>query len=142
MGLRKPRASADVRDRLQGASTHRYPVCVAASPLSGGWLALIGTFQTWPESRSGVRRLSEHLPKAPQILIAREHMTFQTNCQGRFWELSKLFRNVPSLTSLETSPFRFWLFAVSSIVGLARSAALRSPKRGAFRLFLGTVKTL
>jgi hypothetical protein len=41
--------------------------------------------------------------------------------------MSKLFRNVPILTSLEMSPFEFWfLFLV--VVGLARSEALRSPK--------------
>ncbi len=33
-------------------------------------------------------------------------------------EVSKLFRNVPSLTSLETSPFRFWLFVISSSLAL------------------------
>src|SRR5712691_9295880 len=42
----------------------------------------------------------------------------------------KLFRNVPFLTSLEVSPFPVLLVWV---VGLARSAALRSPKGGAFR---------
>jgi hypothetical protein len=40
--------------------------------------------------------------------------------------VSKLFRNVPILTSLEMSLFKFWLFFVG--VGLVRSEALRSPK--------------
>src|ERR1700687_1107058 len=43
--------------------------------------------------------------------------------------VSKLFRNVPFVTSLEVSPFWFLFF----VVGLARSAALRSPEGVAFR---------
>jgi len=67
--------------------------------------------------------------------------------------VSSLFRNVPSLISLEVSPFCFWflslivvflVFTFGSVlwflslffylvVGLARSGALRSPQGGALR---------
>jgi len=41
--------------------------------------------------------------------------------------MSKLFRNVPFLTSLEMSPFSFLVLRLLLVVGLARSEALRSP---------------
>src|SRR5215467_13607900 len=47
--------------------------------------------------------------------------------------MSKLFRNVPMLSSLEVSPFAFRLVFVFVVVGLAWSAALRSPEGGALR---------
>ena len=40
--------------------------------------------------------------------------------------MSKLFRNVLFVTSLEVSPFSFLVFAVVFVVGLARSEALRA----------------
>src|SRR5208283_4171488 len=53
--------------------------------------------------------------------------------QPRRSTLSKLFRNVPILTSLEVSPFFDFVLVVCCFVGLARSVALRSPKGGALR---------
>src|SRR3989442_13737704 len=47
--------------------------------------------------------------------------------QYAFARLSKLFRNVPFLTSLEMSLFLFFVFVLVLVVGLARSEALRSP---------------
>ena len=47
----------------------------------------------------------------------------------RVTAVSKLFRNVPFLTSLEMSLFLFFVFVLVLVlvVGLARSEALRSP---------------
>ena|ERR1700733_83744 len=52
--------------------------------------------------------------------------------QGRPSRVSNQIRNVPFLTKIEMSPFLL-LVCCLSIVGLARSEALWSPKGGTFR---------
>src|SRR5208283_1110137 len=71
----------------------------------------------------------EMLSKVGPFRLALHHMIRQQ----RIVALSKLFRFVPILTSLEVSPFFDFVLVVCCFVGLARSVALRSPKGGALR---------
>src|SRR5215813_1614971 len=62
----------------------------------------------------------------------RNTICIRTSSQTAARNVSKLFRNVPLLTSLEVSPFRLLVLAWLRTV-LVRSGALLSPKGVAFR---------